>query len=435
MAKALVIVESPAKAKTINKYLGKQYLVKASLGHIKDLPKRDLAVDVNNGFEPTYEVIEGKKKLIQELKQAAKKVDSVYLAADPDREGEAICFHLQEELKSKKNGPEIYRVMFNEITKNAIKLAFEKPAAVNINLVEAQQARRVLDRLVGYKISPLLWDKVRRGLSAGRVQTVALRLIVEREREIRAFQKNEYWTVDVDLAAKKPPLLTARLIRQNEETPELGNQAVTEALVASLEGADYIVKSVGTREKKRNPVPPFITSTLQQESSRKLRFSVKRTMMLAQRLYEGVELGKEGAVGLITYMRTDSTRVSDDAIKEVRELIGEHFGADVLPASPNVYKSKKGAQDAHEAIRPTSVHHTPDKVAKYLAEDELKLYRLIWTRFVASQMTPAVFDQTSIDVSAKGRNGVDYVFRATGSVLKAQGFFMVYEKWKDQCDK
>jgi DNA topoisomerase-1 len=435
MAKALVIVESPAKAKTINKYLGKQYLVKASLGHIKDLPKRDLAVDVNNGFEPTYEVIEGKRKLIQELKQAAKKVDSVYLAADPDREGEAICFHLQEELKSKKNGPEIYRVMFNEITKNAIKQAFEKPAAVNINLVEAQQARRVLDRLVGYKISPLLWDKVRRGLSAGRVQTVALRLIVEREREIRAFQKNEYWTVDVDLAAKKPPLLTARLIRQSEETPELGNQAVTEALVANLEGADYIVKSVGTREKKRNPVPPFITSTLQQESSRKLRFSVKRTMMLAQRLYEGVELGKEGAVGLITYMRTDSTRVSDDAVKEVRELIGEHFGADVLPASPNVYKSKKGAQDAHEAIRPTSVQHTPDKVAKYLAEDELKLYRLIWTRFVASQMTPAVFDQTSIDVSAQGRNGVDYIFRATGSVLKSQGFLRVYEEGKDQRDE
>src|SRR5689334_4791301 len=268
--------------------------------------------------------------------------------------------------------------MFNEITANAIKKAFETPGVVNINLVEAQQARRVLDRLVGYKISPLLWDKVRRGLSAGRVQTVALRLIVEREREIRAFDKKEYWTVDADLLAKKPPHMEARLIRQNEQVPELGSQAVTDALVANLEGADYIVKSVGTREKKRNPVPPFITSTMQQESSRKLRFSVKRTMMLAQRLYEGVELGKEGAVGLITYMRTDSTRISEDAIKEVRGFIVERYGAEVLPPSPNVYKSKKDAQDAHEAIRPTSVLNTPDEMAKYLAEDELKLYRLVW---------------------------------------------------------
>src|ERR1044071_6667908 len=288
MAKALVIVESPAKAKTINKYLGKDYVVKASLGHIKDLPKRDLAVDVDNGFEPHYVVIEGKKKLITELKQTARKVESIYLAADPDREGEAICFHLQEELDGKKAGPKIYRVMFNEITKNAVKQAFQTPGVVNINLVEAQQARRVLDRLVGYKISPLLWDKVRRGLSAGRVQTVALRLIVEREREIRAFQKKEYWTLDVDLLAKKPPQLEARLIRQNNETPEIGSQTAADLLVGNLEGAEYIVKSVGTREKKRNPVPPFITSTMQQESSRKLRFSVKRTMMLAQRFCEGV---------------------------------------------------------------------------------------------------------------------------------------------------
>src|ERR1041384_7015951 len=340
MPKALVRGEPPAKAKTINKYLGKQYVVKASLRHIKDLPKRDLAVDVEKGFEPRYEVIEGKKKLIAELRQTAKKVDDVYLAADPDREGEAICFHLQEELNG-KSGPRIYRVMFNEITKKAIQKAFEKPGQVNINLVDAQQARRVLDRLVGYKISPLLWDKVRRGLSAGRVQTVALRLIVEREREIRAFQKKEYWTLDVDLLAKKPPQLEARLIRQNNETPEIGSQTAADLLVGNLEGAEYIVKSVGTREKKRNPVPPFITSTMQQESSRKLRFSVKRTMMLAQRLYEGVELGKEGAVGLITYMRTDSTRISEDAIKEVRGYIVERYGADVLPPGPNVYKSKK----------------------------------------------------------------------------------------------
>src|SRR5438270_1564226 len=302
MAKSLVIVESPAKAKTIGKYLGKQYLVKASLGHVKDLPKNNLAVDVERDFTPKYELIEGKKKLVSELKQAAKGVDSVYLAADPDREGEAICWHLKEELEPKKSQkPAIFRVMFNEITANAVKKAFEKPLAVNVNLVEAQQARRILDRLVGYKISPLLWDKVRRGLSAGRVQTVAVRLIVEREREIRAFQKKEYWTIDVNLNAKKPPVLTARLVKVNGDTPEVGNETTAKSLVDQLDGTKYIVHSVGTREKKRNPVPPFITSTLQQESARKLRFSVKRTMMLAQRLYEGVELGAEGSVGLITY--------------------------------------------------------------------------------------------------------------------------------------
>src|SRR5579871_890501 len=438
MPKALVIVESPAKAKTINKYLGKQFVVKASLGHIKDLPKKDLAVDVDRDFQPRYEVIEGKKKLITELKQTAKKVEDVYLAADPDREGEAICYHLQEELgngSKKDGGPRIFRVMFNEITKGAIQKAFEKPGQVNLHLVEAQQARRVLDRLVGYKISPLLWDKVRRGLSAGRVQTVALRLIVDREREIRAFQKKEYWTVDVDLAAKKKPDFTARLIRQNEETPEIGNQQAADTLVAQLDGVDYIVKSVGTREKKRNPVAPFITSTLQQESSRKLRFSVKRTMMLAQRLYEGIEIGKEGAVGLITYMRTDSTRISDDALRDVRHYIGERYGKEFLPGSANVYKSKKDAQDAHEAIRPTSMAYTPEVVEKYLAEDEMKLYRLIWIRFVASQMMPALYDQTTIDVSAKGKNGIDYLFRATGSVLKFEGFLKVYQEGKDQTDE
>ena len=438
MAKALVIVESPAKAKTINKYLGKQYVVKASLGHIKDLPKKDLAVDIDHDFEPRYEVIEGKKKLISELKQTAKKVEDVYLAADPDREGEAICFHLQEEIRNgnKKNGPRIYRVMFNEITKRAIQAAFKEPGQVNGHLVDAQQARRVLDRLVGYKISPLLWDKVRRGLSAGRVQTVALRLIVEREREIRAFIKKEYWTIDVDLAAKKPtPLLTARLIRQNDETPEIGNEEAASHIVAQLDGAAYVVKSVGTREKKRNPVAPFITSTLQQESSRKLRFSVKRTMMLAQRLYEGIELGKEGSVGLITYMRTDSTRVSDDALREVREYISGRYGKPFMPDTANVYKSKKEAQDAHEAIRPTSMAYTPEMAEKYLAEDEMKLYRLIWNRFVASQMMPALYDQTTIDVAARGNNGLEYLFRATGSVLKFEGFLRVYQEGKDQTDE
>src|SRR5450755_2224605 len=323
MAKSLVIVESPTKAKTIGKYLGKQYVVKASLGHVKDLPKKDLSVDVEKGFEPHYEVIEGKKKLMAELKQAAKGMDSVYLAADPDREGEAICFHLQEELNGSKKGPTFYRVMFNEITASSIKKAFEKPGTVNLHLVDAQQARRILDRLVGYKISPLLWDKVRRGLSAGRVQTVALRLIVDREREIRAFIKREYWTIDAQLNAKKPPVLTARFNKKDDQSIEIATEADAKSLLDQVDGAKYIVHSVTTREKKRNPVAPFITSTLQQESSRKLRFSVKRTMILAQRLYEGMELGTDGAVGLITYMRTDSTRVGDDAIVDVRKYIGE----------------------------------------------------------------------------------------------------------------
>src|ERR1700722_1285440 len=432
MSKSLVIVESPTKAKTIGKYLGKQFVVMASLGHVKDLPKKNLSVDVDKNFEPHYEVIEGKKKLIAELKAAAKGADSVYLAADPDREGEAICYHLQEELNGAKKGPKFYRVMFNEITANAIKKAFEKPGSVNLHLVDAQQARRVLDRLVGYKISPLLWDKVRRGLSAGRVQTVALRLIVDREREIRAFIKREYWTIDVQLNAKKPPVLTARFTKKNDEAIELPDESTTKSLLDQLDGSKYLVHSVSTKEKKRNPVPPFITSTLQQESSRKLRFSVKRTMMLAQRLYEGVELGAEG---LITYMRTDSTRVSQDALDEVRGLIKDRYGAPFVPASPNVYKSKKDAQDAHEAIRPSSAHRTPEDLAAYLQEDELKLYRLIWMRFMASQMMPAVFDQTTIDVAAKGKDGANYMFRATGSVPKFKGFLEVYEEGKDQKDE
>ncbi|HEU0123822.1 MAG TPA: type I DNA topoisomerase [Bryobacteraceae bacterium] len=435
MSKSLVIVESPAKAKTIGKYLGKGFVVKASLGHIKDLPKSDLAVDVDRGFEPTYEVIEGKKKLIGELKTAAKGVDNIYLAADPDREGEAICYHLQEELQPKGDkGPKIFRVMFNEITKNAVNKAFEQPLQVNTSLVDAQQARRVLDRLVGYKISPLLWDKVRRGLSAGRVQTVALRLIVDREREIQAFEKEEYWTIDVALNAKKAPVLKARLAKVGGETPEITNGDRAATIVKDLDDAKYTVQSVGTKEKKRNPVPPFITSTIQQEAARKLRFSVKRTMVLAQRLYEGMEMGDEGAVGLITYMRTDSVRVSDDAMTEVRTFIGEKYGDKYLPEKPNAYKGKKDAQDAHEAIRPTSAFRTPESVAQYLQEDELKLYRLIWMRFVASQMTSALFDQTTIDVASPGKSKIGYLFRATGSVPKFDGFLTVYEEGKDAKD-
>ncbi|MGH9619886.1 MAG: type I DNA topoisomerase [Bryobacteraceae bacterium] len=436
MAKSLVIVESPAKAKTIGKYLGKQYIVKACIGHIKDLPKKDLAVDVERDFTPHYEVIEGKKKLIAELKRTAKTVDSVYLAADPDREGEAICWHLKEELEPRKSEkPAIFRVMFNEITANAVKRAFDRPTAVNVNLVEAQQARRVLDRLVGYKISPLLWDKVRRGLSAGRVQTVALRLIVEREREIRAFQKQEYWTIDALLNGQKPPVLTARLFKRANETPQIGNEAAAQSIVGDLDGAGYTVRSVSTREKRRNPVPPFITSTLQQDAARKLRFSVKRTMGLAQSLYEGKELGAEGSVGLITYMRTDSTRVSEEALAEVRGMITERYGKEYLPGSANIYKTKKDAQDAHEAIRPTSVLRTPDSLQSYLKEDELKLYRLIWMRFIASQMMPALLDQTTIDVASTGKSKTEYIFRATGSVMKFDGFLKVYEEGKDQKDE
>jgi DNA topoisomerase-1 len=435
MAKNLVIVESPAKAKTIGKYLGKDFVVKASLGHVKDLPKKDLSVDVDNEFKPVYEIIEGKKKLIGELRTAAKGADNIYLAADPDREGEAICHHLQEELQDKKNSGKFFRVMFNEITKNAIQKAFEKPLMVNANLVDAQQARRILDRLVGYKISPLLWDKVRRGLSAGRVQTVALRLIVEREKEIRAFLSREYWSIDVSLNAKKAPILKAHLAKIDGENFEIPNAATSQAIVDALVDAVYTVQSVVNKEKRRNPVPPFITSTLQQEAARKLRFSVKRTMMLAQKLYEGVELGKEeGSVGLISYMRTDSTRVSNDALDEVREMITERFGAEYRPEKPNFYKSKKDAQDAHEAIRPTSAMRHPDTLVKHLDEDALKLYRLIWMRFVASQMTPAVFDQTTIDVNAPGNNKKLYLFRATGSVPKFDGFLKVYVEGKDQKD-
>ncbi len=436
MAKSLVIVESPAKAKTIGKYLGKQFVVKASLGHVKDLPKKDLAVAVDKDFEPSYVVIEGKKKLMGELKTAAKGVDNIYLAADPDREGEAICYHLQEELDTKKEGgPKFFRVMFNEITKNAIQKAFETPLQVNKNLVDAQQARRVLDRLVGYKISPLLWDKVRRGLSAGRVQTVALRLIVDREREIRAFVKREYWSIDVQMNAKKAPVLNAHFAKKNDENIEIPDEATAKGLIAQFENSPFVVKGVNNREKRRNPVPPFITSTLQQEAARKLRFSVKRTMMLAQKLYEGMEIGEEGSVGLITYMRTDSTRVSNDALAEVREMVAERFGPEYRPETPNFYKSKKDAQDAHEAIRPTSAMRHPDDVAKYIAEDELKLYRLIWMRFVASQMTPAVFDQTTIEVNATGADGAVYLFRATGSVPKFDGFLKVYEEGKDAKDE
>jgi len=446
MAKNLVIVESPAKAKTINKYLGKDYLVKASIGHIKDLPAKGLGVDVEHNFEPTYELIpdskkRNNKKIVAELKKAAKEAEAIYLAADPDREGEAICQHLAEEIVPKKPAKPTFRVMFNEITKRAVNEAFDHPKKIDENLVDAQQARRVLDRLVGYKVSPLLCRTIGGRLSAGRVQSVALRMVVEREREIERFIKTEYWTIGANLSSKLPPAFDSRLFKIEEQTVKtsgfdqdlkknevlIKDQSNAGAIVSEAEKQTFVVSDVTTKERKRNPVPPFITSKLQQEASRKLGFAVKRTMMIAQKLYEGVELGDEGSVGLITYMRTDSTRVSEAALGEVRDFIGKQYGDKYLPEKAVHYRSKKDAQDAHEAIRPTEVARTPDSLARFLKPEELKLYRLIWQRFVASQMTSAIFDQTTIDIQA-GR----FVFRATGSVQKFDGFLKIYQEGRDE---
>jgi DNA topoisomerase I len=424
--KALVIVESPAKANTIRKYLGSGYVVKASVGHIMDLPKSKLGIDVEQQFRPTYQLIPGKEKVVRELRTAARSAGKIFLAADPDREGEAICQHLREVLNG-KGGDRIQRVLFNEITPNAIRTAIENPQEINSNIVEAQQARRLLDRLVGYQVSPLLWDKVRRGISAGRVQTVALRLIVEREREIKEFKSVEYWSIGAQLEGQTPPAFEARLARFRDKNIEIGTESEANHVVQAVENADFTVQSVVRKEKKRRPVPPFTTSKLQQDAARRLRFSVKKTMMLAQRLYEGKEIGDSGGVGLITYMRTDSTRVSDDALTMVRDYVSTSYGGDYLPEKPAVYKSKKDAQDAHEAIRPTFVEHTPDKIRAFLSEDEFKLYWLIWTRFVASQMNPAVYDQTTVEIGAK-----DYVFRANGRVQKFDGFLKVYEEATDE---
>ncbi len=425
MGKSLVIVESPAKAKTINRYLGPDYTVKASMGHVMDLPKKDLGVAIERNFRPNYTVIPSKKNIIQELKAAAAKADAVYLAADPDREGEAICAHLRDLLDTKKI--KFYRVIFNEITRDAVRRAFENPGEIDGRLVDAQQARRILDRLVGYQVSPLLWDKVKQGISAGRVQTVALRLIVEREREIRAFEKKEYWTITANVEGKNPPPFDARLVKFQGTDLEIPDRASADQHVAAAHAARFVVQSVTTREKRKYPVPPFITSKLQQEAVRKLHFSAKKTMMLAQRLYEGVKLGQEDSVGLITYMRTDSTRVAEAALNAARDYIRNKFGEAYLPSQAIRYKNKKDAQDAHEAIRPTSVERPPQSIRSFLSGDEFKLYKLIWQRFVASQMNPAVFDQTTIDITAG-----DYLFRATGSVEKFNGFRAVYEEGKDE---
>ncbi|MGH9750644.1 MAG: type I DNA topoisomerase [Candidatus Polarisedimenticolia bacterium] len=420
MGKSLVIVESPAKARTINKFLGRNFTVKASMGHVRDLPKRTLGVDEKKDFRPTYEILPGRKKVIDELRKAAEGADKVFLAPDPDREGEAICWHLAEILK--KSNRNLHRVLFNEITKRAVLHGIQNPQKIDAHRVDAQQARRILDRLVGYKISPLLWDRVRRGLSAGRVQSVALRMVVDRDREIQAFKPEEYWTLAALLEGSVPPPFEARLIKVDEKKADLKSGAETDAVVRGLKDQEFVVASVESKEKKKNPVPPFITSKLQQDASRKLGFTVKKTMTLAQRLYEGMDLGDLGTIGLITYMRTDSTRVAPEALQEVRDYIAKTHGADYLPDEPRQYKTGKLTQGAHEAIRPTSMEITPDLVRRHVGKDEALLYGLIWNRFVASQMKPAVFDVTTADIKA-GR----CLFRATGSTMRFPGYLAVYQ--------
>ena len=434
MAKALVIVESPAKAKTISKYLGKDYKVKASVGHVRDLPKSpkkvskdghrlDEGIDINNGFLLHYEITN--EKVIKELKAAAKGVDEIYIATDPDREGEAIAWHLAELLGTKRKKQKIGRLVFNEITKRAVLEALDNVGDINRRMVDAQQARRAVDRLVGYKLSRLFWSKVKRGLSAGRVQSVALRLICDREDEIDAFQAEEYWHVFAQLAGDSPPEFQVKLAKKGKNAVKIENEAQANVILADLEKSQFSVSSVSTKERKKSAVPPFITSKLQQAS----RSPVRKTMMVAQQLYEGIELPGAGVVGLITYMRTDSTRVSDQAIGDVRDLIQKTYGEEFVPETPNKYKTKKGAQDAHEAIRPTSAAYDPGTVRPYLTNDQYYLYRLIWNRFVASQMLPATFDDTTVDVSAG-----EYLLRAKGSVPKFSGWMAVYGKDTPQGD-
>ncbi len=423
---SLVIVESPAKAKTIKKYLGRAFDVLASVGHVKDLPKSKMGVDIDGGsFEPEYDVIKGKAKVLSEIKRAARGASSVFLATDPDREGEAIAWHISEEIGAAGGDARVRRVLFNEITKTAILKAIDHPIDLDRKKFDSQQARRILDRIVGYQISPLLWDNVRRGLSAGRVQSVAVRLVVEREREIEAFKPEEYWSLDADLAARLPPEFTAKLAKVDGKKAELKDEATTRGLEAEVRGARFVVETVDRKERRRNAPPPFTTAKLQQEAANRLGFTAKKTMTLAQRLYEGVELGDE-TVGLITYMRTDSVRLSTEAVDAARVHIAERYGKDHLPETANVYKTKaKSAQEAHEAVRPTDLQWTPERVAPFFEQigerDMFRLYELVWNRFVACQMVPAVYDQTAADISA-GRA----TFRATGSILKFPGYLAVY---------
>ncbi|MFO0745383.1 MAG: type I DNA topoisomerase [Myxococcota bacterium] len=425
MAKSLVVVESPSKAKTIGKYLGKGYEVMASVGHVKDLPKSRMGVDVKAGFEPEYETIKGKNKILQDIRKAAKTAEMVYLAPDPDREGEAIAWHIFSELKVPEE--KVRRVLFNEITEKAIQAALKAPVRLNENKYNSQQARRILDRLVGYNVSPLLWDKVRRGLSAGRVQTVAVRLIVERERAIAAFKPEEYWTVEAMFEGTTPPPFHARLSRIGDEKAERVPADVASKAVDTVKPGPFKVTDVKKRDKKVEPPAPFTTSRLQQEAARALRFTAKRTMAVAQRLYEGKEIGDKGAVGLITYMRTDSTRVSDDALAMVRDHILTTYGKQYLPEKPRVFKTKARTQDAHEAIRPTTLDLPPEAVRPYLEEEEYKLYKLVWQRFVACQMAAAIYASTTVDIEGPKK----HIFRSSGSILKFDGFTQVHQETKN----
>src|SRR2546426_2048079 len=429
-AKNLVIVESPAKARTLEKYLGRDYQVKASVGHVVDLPKSKLDVDVKKDFAPDFHVIQAKKKVTDELKKAAKGKENIYLASDPDREGEAIAWHIAGQVA--KNHKHVHRVLINEITKKAVQEAIANPHELDRNKFDAQIARRVLDRLVGYQLSPLLWKKVRRGLSAGRVQSVTVRLVCEREREIRAFESVEYWSLEALLEGYLPPSFKARLAQWQGQKVDnkkfrLESETHVQQIIASLDGASWEIGEVEKKERRRYPTPPFVTSKLQQEAARKLGFQPRRTMQLAQQLYEGIELGSEGSVGLITYMRTDSTRVSADALAGVRQHIQAQYGKNYVPGKPNTFRSKKGTQDAHEAIRPTSLEYTPERVRRFLRRDMFQLYSLIWDRFVASQMVPAVYDQTIFEIPVK-----EALFRATGQQIKFDGFMKVYIEGRDE---
>src|SRR5215210_1029841 len=425
MAKNLVIVESPTKTKTLKKFLGRDYAVEASLGHIRDLVKGKKDIGIGPDFEPRYQILAAKKDVVAKLRQAAKKADIIYLAPDPDREGEAIAWHIAEILE--KDPESIRRVTFNEITRRAVLHALENPGEIDLKKVDAQQARRVLDRMMGFRLSPLLWEKVKQGLSAGRVQSVALKMVCDRQDEIEAFKAEEYWILGADLQADQPPPFNARLHRIDGKKAEVGNGEDAAKIVGALEQGKFKIGKVDRKESRQRPSPPFITSRLQQEAARRFGFSVKRTMALAQGLYEGREIGDRGAIGLITYMRTDSTRVADEALEGGREFIGATYGPDSMPEKPNVYPSKSGAQDAHEAIRPTSFDLPPDAVRDFLKEDECKLYKLIWDRFIASQMEPAVFDVTQADIE-NGR----YVLRASGKVLRRPGFLAVYRETPDE---
>ncbi len=427
--KSLVIVESPSKAKTINKYLGNNFQVEASVGHIKNLPSTKLGIDVENGYKPEYRIIDGKQEVIRKLKTLAASTQEVFIATDPDREGEAIAWHIAGEIE--KHNPKISRVLFNEITKSGVAEAMAHPVKIDDKLVKAQQARRVLDRIVGYKVSPFLWTVIRRGTSAGRVQSVALQLVCKREAEIEAFVAQEYWSIHSKLQTRDSETLMASLHSVDGKKPVIDREDIAKGYVEDIKKKTFIVQDIRKRETRRNPSAPFTTSSLQQEASRKCSFSPRTTMMIAQQLYEGVELGDEGLTGLITYMRTDSTRVAETAVSSVREFIYTSFGKEFLPPGPNEFKNKKAnMQDAHEAIRPTNMAYAPKTVARYLTPQQLKLYELIWNRFVASQMMPAVMDQTTVDIAAE-----EYLFRATGSIIKFRGFLQVYEEGRDEGDK